>query len=298
MLSRKNDNKLSGWKEKILSQAEKEIFIKAVAQASPTAVVTPETVKSGLTHREVFSQSVAPTKLHSPSLPRPTQVEHPLTKLNTSSGVQSGFFTSHPKLKTFTWRAWRNILPTKVNLCHRGVLEDATCEACQLDEETSGHLFWHCTRALETWEAIGLPLDTRGKQVNVDAAVLKNTKSVGIGIIVRDHEGIVVAALSKRLPLPLGPLEAEAKAMDEAASFAADIGLQEAIFEMTDCAVLAGALSDTTHAPITIENSITASTLSCRPSKSSRSHMSDDKATNQLTLWLSTPKDLTLLYRG
>jgi len=162
MLSRKNDNKLSGWKEKILSQAEKEIFIKAVAQASPTAVVTPETVKSGLTHREVFSQSVAPTKLHSPSLPRPTQVEHPLTKLNTSSGVQSGFFTSHPKLKTFTWRAWRNILPTKVNLCHHGVLEDATCEACQLDEETSRHLFWHCTRALETWEAIGLPLDTRG----------------------------------------------------------------------------------------------------------------------------------------
>ena len=78
---------------------------------------------------------------------------------------------------------------------------------------------------------------------------------MGIGIIVRDHEGIVLAALSKRLPLPLGPLEAEAKAMDEAASFAADIGLQEAIFEMTDCAVLAGALSDTTHAPITIDNS-------------------------------------------
>ena len=190
----------------MLSQAGKEILIKAVAQTSPTAVVMPETVKSGLTHREAFSQSVAPTKLHSPSLPRPTQVEHPLTNLNTSSGVQSGVFTSHPKLKTFTWSAWRNILPTKVNLCHRGVLEDATCEACQLDEETSGHLFWHCTRAIETWV---------------------------IGACV-----------------------------------------------VSESAVLAG------------------STLGCRPSKSSRSHMSDDKATNQLTLWLSTPKDLTLLYRG
>ena len=65
----------------------------------------------------------------------------------------------------------------------------------------------------------------------------------------------MLVALRKHLPLPLGPLEAEAKAMDEAASFAIDIGLQEAIFE-TDCAVLAGALSDMTQAPITFENII------------------------------------------
>ena len=65
----------------------------------------------------------------------------------------------------------------------------------------------------------------------------------------------MLVALSKRLPLPLGPLEAEAKAIDETASFAMDIGLQEAIFE-TDYAVLARALSDTTQMPITIENII------------------------------------------
>ena len=46
-----------------------------------------------------------------------------------------------PKLKIFAWRACRNILPTKVNHCHRGVIEDATCEACRLGEETSGHMF-------------------------------------------------------------------------------------------------------------------------------------------------------------
>ena len=55
-----------------------------------------------------------------------------------------------------------NILPTKVNLCHRGVLEEATYEACQLREETSGQLFWECIKARETWTATGLPLDTRG----------------------------------------------------------------------------------------------------------------------------------------
>ena len=55
-----------------------------------------------------------------------------------------------------------NILPTKVNLYHRGVLEEATCEACQLGEETSGQLFLECIKAYETWIATGLPLDTRG----------------------------------------------------------------------------------------------------------------------------------------
>lgn len=83
---------------------------------------------------------------------------------------------------------------------------------------------------------------------------------MGIGIIVRDHEGAVLATLSKCLPLPFGPLEAEAKAMDEAASFAMDIGLQEAIFE-TDCFVLAGALSNTTQVPINIENIIVGISL-------------------------------------
>ena len=66
------------------------------------------------------------------------------------------------KLKIFAWRACCNILPTKVNLSHRGVIEEATCEACHLGEETSGHMFWECTKARDTWTATGLPLDIRG----------------------------------------------------------------------------------------------------------------------------------------
>ncbi|XP_075654846.1 uncharacterized protein LOC142625013 [Castanea sativa] len=53
------------------------------------------------------------------------------------------------KLKTFAWKASRNILPTKVNLYRRGVIDNATCDACGLAEETSGHLFWDCTKARE-----------------------------------------------------------------------------------------------------------------------------------------------------
>lgn len=41
-----------------------------------------------------------------------------------------------------------------------------------------------------------------------------------MGVVVRDHKGGVMAALSKLLHYPLGPLEAEAKAPEEAVEFA------------------------------------------------------------------------------
>ena len=59
----------------------------------------------------------------------------------------------------------------------------------------------------------------------MDVAVFSNKKAVGIGVVVRDHEGSMLATLSKCIPLPLGPLAAEAKAMEEATHFARDIGL-------------------------------------------------------------------------
>ena len=93
-------------------------------------------------------------------------------------------------------------------------------------------------------------------KVNMDAAIFKSTKSVGIGVIVRDHVGDVLATLSTQLLLPLGPLETEAKAMDIAISFAKDIGLQEVTFE-SDNSVLIGALLDKSKTPLSIENIIT-----------------------------------------
>ena len=65
----------------------------------------------------------------------------------------------------------------------------------------------------------------------------------------------MLAALSKCIPLPLGPLAAEAKAMEEAAHFARDIGLQEVIFE-TDSSIISGALTGSSTAPVTVEDII------------------------------------------
>ena len=65
----------------------------------------------------------------------------------------------------------------------------------------------------------------------MDGSVFKNISSAGMGVLIRDYKGQVVAALSERLFAPLGPLEVEAKAMEAAVIFARDVGIQNIIFE-------------------------------------------------------------------
>lgn len=61
----------------------------------------------------------------------------------------------------------------------------------------------------------------------MDGAVFAQQHASGVGVVIRDHEGLVVAALSKKLWYPLGPLEAEAKAMEEAVEFAWHVGIRD-----------------------------------------------------------------------
>ena len=44
------------------------------------------------------------------------------------------------KIEYFAWRVCTNIIPTKANLCHQGVIDEAVYEACGSDEETNGHM--------------------------------------------------------------------------------------------------------------------------------------------------------------
>ena len=64
-----------------------------------------------------------------------------------------------------------------------------------------------------------------------------------------------MGALSKRIKLPLGPLEVEAKAMEEGIQLARDLSLKEIIIE-GDAKQVVMAISDTVYAPSSISKVI------------------------------------------
>ena len=64
-------------------------------------------------------------------------------------------------------------------------------------------------------------------KLNVDVATFKSSHSSGVGVAICDFAERVEVALSKNIPYPLGPLEIEARALEEGVLFAWDVGFQE-----------------------------------------------------------------------
>ena len=74
--------------------------------------------------------------------------------------------TAPNKIKPFAWQVCRNIIPTKVSLCHRQVIDDDMCEACGLRKETSGHIFRECEATREVWVQFGISFKVQGVRCN------------------------------------------------------------------------------------------------------------------------------------
>ena len=68
-------------------------------------------------------------------------------------------------------------------------------------------------------------------KVNVDGALFSKTKQAGVGVLVRDEDGNVIAALARKLDSPLDALATEAKALEIGVSFAEEVGLRDVVFE-------------------------------------------------------------------
>ena len=70
------------------------------------------------------------------------------------------------KVRHFTWRACKDILPTKENLVKTKVLVDSCCEECQVEVESSSHLFWECLRDHHIWSLSNLFHESNGPSFN------------------------------------------------------------------------------------------------------------------------------------
>ncbi|XP_065626835.1 uncharacterized protein LOC136066441 [Quercus suber] len=56
-------------------------------------------------------------------------------------------------------------------------------------------------------------------------------KRAGVGVVIRDEEGQVIAVLYRKLHTQLGPLESKAKAMEVGVKFAREVGIRDVLFE-------------------------------------------------------------------
>ena len=67
--------------------------------------------------------------------------------------------------------------------------------------------------------------------VNFDGATCPDIAAAGLGVVVRDSEGLVIAALSERIHLPPTMAALEALACRRSIVFAIELGLQDVVFE-------------------------------------------------------------------
>ena len=68
-------------------------------------------------------------------------------------------------------------------------------------------------------------------KVNFDGATFIDMDSVGLGVVTRDSDGMVIASLSERIRLPPTVADLEALACRTAILFALKLGLQDVVFE-------------------------------------------------------------------
>lgn len=92
-------------------------------------------------------------------------------------------------------------------------------------------------------------------KVNVDGAVFKSKKEVGVGVVIRDHKGNFIVGLSKKLWFPLGAVEIKAKTFETRMIFAGEIRIQDFVLE-GDSLILVWALCDTSPALVSIAHVI------------------------------------------
>ena len=81
-------------------------------------------------------------------------------------------------------------------------------------------------------------------KINFDGAVFPHDKKSGIGVVIRDHQGLVIASCSKLVHQEICNDDIEAKAAGWALSFALEVGVKRAVLEGDSLTVIKGLMEE------------------------------------------------------
>ena len=68
-------------------------------------------------------------------------------------------------------------------------------------------------------------------KINYDSVVCSNSNRLGIGVVIRDHDGSMIASLAQQLNQAYKPMEIEAMAATRAVEFAEEVGVDKVLIE-------------------------------------------------------------------
>ena len=133
------------------------------------------------------------------------------------------------KVIMVAWSLWKN----RNELRNRGVKKSAT----RIGYDALEYL-------AEYQECVAEPVQRRDVQpefwkpplrekfkINIDGAVFADQKATSVGVLIRDEEGNIIGALSKKIWAPLKAIEIEAKAVEVGLQFAKDLSIRDFILE-------------------------------------------------------------------
>ncbi|KAK3195597.1 hypothetical protein Dsin_026907 [Dipteronia sinensis] len=141
------------------------------------------------------------------------------------------------KVKILIWRACMNWIPTLGNLTKHKIAVNGCCLICNRDFETITHALWGCkglkgVRA-EFENLTGMKSDVNMTFKDFFFSCLNSVreKCTGVGVVIRDHRGLVMASCSQQLDAIYSTQVAEAVALLRGIDFTMDTGLVPAMIE-------------------------------------------------------------------
>ena len=154
---------------------------------------------------------------------------------------------------TMAWCMWFNRNVVRQCKTQQLVAEILQNAKYLLEEFQMANFMLACHETYDILEWI--PLTQSWYKINTNGATFVNTQSVGDGVIIRDNKGQVEAALSKNLPILLGPTEIEAKSLEEGVLFVWDVSVQDMMVLESDSKIVV-VLIGTSETLVAIDNNI------------------------------------------